>query len=359
MSDNIEFNKAKGTHSFAYRGEVPWHKKGQPHKNYMTSAEAIKDCNGDYEVALAPNYALLNWVLPSETKRFDNIIKLTEANGKVNYYNTALNPTSYTTYRKDTNAIFNTVGTRYEVVQNIEAFNFIDSIVQTGEAVIETAGVIGQGEQIFVVAKLPNYITLGNGDVIESYIFITMRHDGQGMVTAALTGIRIVCNNTLRMALRNCTNRIQFKHTKNVHDKLDKGAELMGLSNIYHNELSETLAAMKKATVTDEQVLDVVYKLYLDSKELAIVEKANGEIGKVNEISTRKKNLVLNTMLSIDGGAGQDLHRGSALWLYNGVTTYLSNVKSYNSEEDRLLSLTQGSEEKLSQKAFDLSLNLV
>jgi len=357
MSDNIEFNAAKGTHSFAYRGEKPWHYKGQGVANYMTTEEAIVACNADFEVGLAKNFALLDEVAPGNTRRIDNIIKLTE-DGVVKYFRTNVNPETFSTYRKDNNYILGSVGARYEVVQNREAFDFIDTIVATGEAVIETAGVLGHGEQVFVTAKLPDYITLSNGDAIESYIFITSTHDGSGMITAALTNIRIVCNNTLNMALRNCTNRIAFKHTKNVRDKLDRGAQLMGLHNKYSQELKETLNSMKAVMIDDDIVLDVVCDLYLDKKEKLLVEKSNGELGKVSEISTRKKNLVLDTILAVDGGAGQNLYRGSKLWLYNGVTTYLSNVRSYKDDEDRLISLTLGSEQKLSQKAFDLILNL-
>lgn len=345
MADNINFNVARGTDSFVSRREIPWHKKGMIVNNALTTAEAIVACNADYEVGLAEVYAKF----PQELWKTNNVGLLVKGE-KV--------PRAFATYRKDTLKVFGMVGARYEVVQNVEAFDFIDNIIQTGEAVIETAGVLGDGEQIFVTAKLPDYITLSNGDVIESYLFITTTHDGSGMVTAALTKIRIVCNNTLNMALSHCSNRVQFKHTKNVKDKLDAGMRLMGLNNKFSKELEEALGFMKNTILNDELVLDTVYKLILDDKEQVLVTRANGNLNKVSEISTRKKNIVTDILLSVDGGPGQNLYRGTGLWLYNGVTSYLSNTKNYKDDEDRLLALTQGSEAKTSQKAFDLILSL-
>lgn len=353
MADNIEYNKARGTDSFVSRREVPWHKKGQIVDNYLTTAEAIIACNADYEVGLAPNYPMLNQLTLEGARLSNNVLKVIEK-GVSNYYNTKQNPTSFSTYRKDTNDIFGTVGSRYEVVQNIEAFEFIDNIIQTGEAVIETAGVLGKGERIFVVAKLPDYIELSNGDKIESYLFITMAHDGTGMITAALTKIRIVCNNTLNMALSQCSNKVQFKHTRNVRDKLDAGAKLMGLNNKYSKELEEALRFMKNTILSETIVVDTVFDLFLSPTEKLLVDTAKGNLSKVSEISTKKKNIIYDVLTSVNDGPGQNLYRGTGLWLYNGVTTYLSNTKNYKDNDDRLLSLAFGAESKVSQKAFDL-----
>lgn len=353
MADNINFNVARGTDSFVSRREIPWHRKGQIVQNYMTTAEAIVACNADYTVNLAPNFAQLNELSHEEARTANNVLKLVEK-GVVKYFNAKQSKDSFTTYREDTNHLFGSVGNRYEVVQNLEAFEFIDNIVQTGEAVIETAGVLGNGERIFVVAKLPDYIQLSNGDKIESYLFITMAHDGTGMITAALTKIRIVCNNTLNMALHNCSNKISFKHTKNVRDKLDAGAKLMGLNNLFSIQLEEALNAMKKTAITEQIVMDTVFTLILSPEEKVVVQKAENNYLKPTEVSTRKKNIMTDMFKSIDGGPGQELYRGTGLWLYNGITSYLSNTKQYKDSDDRLLSLTQGTEQKLSQSAFNL-----
>ena len=95
------------------------------------------------------------------------------------------------------------MGKDYEVVQNMDAFSFFDAIVGGDGIQYETAGALGKGERIFITAKLPNYIKVGNDDLIEQYLFLTTSHDGGGSITAAFTPVRIVCNNTLNAALRN------------------------------------------------------------------------------------------------------------------------------------------------------------
>jgi hypothetical protein len=86
---------------------------------------------------------------------------------------------------------------------------------------------LGNGERIFITAKLPTYIRVGNGDdVTEKYIFLTTSHDGSGSITAAFTPIRIVCQNTLNASLRNMTNVVRIKHTSGAKQRLENAHKL-------------------------------------------------------------------------------------------------------------------------------------
>lgn len=87
------------------------------------------------------------------------------------------------------------VGKDYHIVQNRDAFAFFDAIVGDENGILyETAGALGNGKRIFITAKLPDYIRVGNGDdVTEKYVFLTTSHDGSGSITAAFTPVRIVC----------------------------------------------------------------------------------------------------------------------------------------------------------------------
>ena len=344
MAANIEFNLQRGTSSFASRKEIPWHKLGVIVDKAMSTSEAIKLCNADFTVKVGKTYVKFN---EEDWKKDDNGV--VKRGDEV--------PNTFATYRTDNLHVFGSVGARYEVVQNIEAFEFIDGIIETGEAVIETAGVLGKGERIFVSAKLPDYITLSNNDAIEGYLFITNSHDGSKMITAAITKIRVVCNNTLDIALKNCTNKIQLRHTKNVKDKLEQGRMLMHLNNKFSKEFGDLLLSLKSYPVVDSNVRDLVYNLFLSEEELALANRVDN-IYRVDEISTRKKNIINDVVCSIDGGPGQELYRGTGLWLYNGITTYLSNTRSYSSPEDRLLALTEGAESKMRQKALNMITNL-
>ena len=191
MAHNINFNERTGRYSFFSVQQKAWHGLGQIVEQYPTSAEAIKHAGLDYEVVKSPLF----------TKGSDII----ETVGGIEVGSSELEvPNCFANIRTDNNTVLGVVGKDYHIVQNREAFSFFDAIVGGGEGILyETAGALGKGERIFITAKLPDYIRVGNGDdVTEKYIFLTTSHDGSGSITAAFTPIRIVCQNTLNASLR-------------------------------------------------------------------------------------------------------------------------------------------------------------
>ena len=133
-------------------------------------------------------------------------------------------PDYYATVRTDTEQVLGVIGNDYEVVQNVNAFSFFDSIISRNGIQYKTAGALGKGERIFITAKLPDYIKVGRNDLIEQYLFLTTSHDGSGSITIAFTPVRIVCHNTLNAALKNSSNSIKIRHTASAAEKL-KGAQ--------------------------------------------------------------------------------------------------------------------------------------
>jgi len=173
MAHNINFNEQTQQHSFFSVKKKAWHGLGQIVQNYPTSKEALQFAGLDFEVCKRPN-----------THRLDNGTEI-------------ISKTSFYTYRPDTNTILgDRLGKDYEVVQNIDAFSFFDAIVGGDGIQYETAGALGNGEKIFITAKLPGYIRVANTDSIEKYLFLTTSHDGFGSIMAAFTPVRIVCNNS-------------------------------------------------------------------------------------------------------------------------------------------------------------------
>lgn len=137
-------------------------------------------------------------------------------------------PHYFATIRTDTEQVLGVVGKDYEVLQNVDAFNFFDAVVGDAGIQYETAGALGKGERIFITAKLPGYILAGRDDSIEKYLFLTTSHDGFGSITAAFTPIRIVCANTLKAALRNHTASIKIRHTANARERLRQAHKRRG-----------------------------------------------------------------------------------------------------------------------------------
>jgi phage/plasmid-like protein (TIGR03299 family) len=180
MAHNLNYNEDTGKHSFFSVKEKAWHGLGQIVEQYPTSAEAIQFAGLDYEVEKRPLF----------TNGLNNELAGTVMG--IHVPKTEI-PTYFATVRNDNNEVLGVVGKDYEVVQNVDAFTFFDAIVGGGDGIqYETAGALGKGERIFITAKLPGYIRVGNSDLIEQYLFLTTSHDGFGSITAAFTPIRIV-----------------------------------------------------------------------------------------------------------------------------------------------------------------------
>ena len=156
--------------------------------------------------------------------------------------------------RTDTEQVLGVVGKDYEVVQNVDAFSFFDAIVGGDGIQYETAGALGKGERIFITAKLPGYIKVGNDDLIEKYLFLTTSHDGYGSILAAFTPVRIVCANTLNAALRNYSNSIKIRHTANAKQRLEQAHKVMGIANNLTEQMESIFNHWAKVRITDPAI---------------------------------------------------------------------------------------------------------
>src|SRR5690554_6640313 len=323
MAHNINFNEKTGKYSFFTVQQKAWHGLGQIVEQYPTSAEAIKHAGLDYEVVKSPLFTKGSGIIENSQG-----IEIGSNELEV--------PNYFANIRTDNNEVLGVVGKDYHIVQNREAFNFFDAIVGGGEGILyETAGALGKGERIFITAKLPDYIRVGNGDdVTEKYIFLTTSHDGSGSITAAFTPIRIVCQNTLNASLRNMTNVVRIKHTSSD--------QLQGIFNDW-----TTIRA------TDQEVRKLIQLALCPNKEtLELIKK-----GAEDEISTMFKNTVNDAFAYAMTSDTQqmDTTKGTLFGAYNAVTGYFQNVRNYKDDEAKLQSIVLGGTAQIkSQKAFDL-----
>ncbi|OUD37764.1 MULTISPECIES: DUF932 domain-containing protein [Flavobacterium] len=342
MAHNINFNSNTGHYSFFSVKEKAWHSLGQIVEQYPTSEEAIKHAGLDYEVAKRPLYTKGSGIIETA-----NGIEIGSSELEV--------PNYYANIRTDNNAVLGVVGKDYHIVQNHEAFNFFDAIVGGGEGILyETAGALGQGERIFITAKLPDYIRVGNGDdVTEKYIFLTTSHDGSGSITAAFTPIRIVCQNTLNASLRNMSNVVRIKHTSGAKQHLENAHKLMGLADTLSTQLEGIFNEWAKVKVTDQEVKKLIQLALCPNKEtLDLIKK-----GADDEVSTVFKNVVQDAFAYAMTSDTQqmDTTKGTLFGAYNAVTGYYQNVRSYKDDEAKLQSIVMGGTAQMkSQKTFEL-----
>lgn len=327
MADRIFYDESKKKHAFASAIEPAWHGKGQILKGKMTSEEAIKE-------------ALLDFTVEKEQVKIELPGKgLIEVPGK------------YATYRTDTGTPFGVVGSRYEIVQNLDAFGFFDAIVGGGEAIYETAGALYNGEVVFITAKLPDYIKVGK-DEIEKYIFLKSTHDGSGSIIAAFSSQRIVCANTLSVALGNMSNKVSIRHTKDAKLKLTQAHKIMGISNLLSKELEQAFNVMAKKNIVDKDLKKFIEMVILppmreQMNETEKAELSTRSINKVNEIySYAMSNPTQQT----------EATKGTLYGCLNAITGYYQNVKKWKSVDDKIDSIFNGKAEADSQKAFDLAL---
>ncbi|MFV8392798.1 DUF932 domain-containing protein [Flavobacterium sp. LB2P44] len=345
MAHNLNYNERTSRYSFFSVLEKAWHGLGQIVTDYPTSAEAIKHAGLDYEVIKSPLYTnASNIIDPTDNLAMgDNEFKV---------------PNYFATIRTDNNAVLGVVGKEYHIVQNREAFSFFDAIVDGTDGILyETAGALGNGERIFITAKLPDYIRVGNGDdVTEKYIFLTTSHDGSGSITAAFTPVRIVCQNTLNASLRNMSNVVRIRHTSGAKQRLENAHKVMGLANEFSNHLEDIFNNWAKVKVADNEIKKMIQFALCPNKETLQHLKAGND----DEISTVFKNTVEDAFAYAMTSDSQQMNttKGTLFGAYNAVTGYYQNVRSYKDTEAKLQSIILGGTAQLkSQKAFEICTN--
>ena len=338
MAQNLNYNEGTNKYSFFSVREKAWHGLGQIVNEYPTTAEALRFAELDYRVEKRKIFT------------YDNANKIGNADNRQAVIEV---PHYYATIRTDTEQVLGVVGKDYEVVQNAEAFSFFDCIAQGDGIQYETAGALGKGERIFITAKLPSYIKVGNDDLIEQYLFLTTSHDGYGSIMAAFTPIRIVCNNTLNAAFRNCSNSIKIRHTANAKEKLEQAHKVMGISYKLSEYLQTAFNQWSRVHITDKELRKLIQLAMCPNKE--VLQKL--QKGSAGELSAHYTNVCDAAFEYALSNPTQQLQttKGTVFGAYNAITGYFQNVRSYKDNEARLKSiLFGGTAQQRVQRAFSL-----
>lgn len=257
------------------------------------------------------------------------------------------------------------VGAGYGVVQNRTALQFIRFIEEcSGEKPqIVAAGYLGNGEKMFVTARLGADTYIDGNDAVTNYVVFTNSHDGSGAVCAMITPIRVVCQNTLNMALRSAeSGKLTFKHTRHVGTRLDfeiaanreRAAAVFKEYGKFTEDFIAAMVNLKSQTIVKADVIDFAAQMYMSKAQYKLWQLADRNMDKVDEIPTRMKNNVNALLNAIECGIGQQQHRGTKLWLLNGLTTFLHNERKWATPQDEYRSLMEGDGLKKVQKAYDL-----
>ena len=161
--------------------------------------------------------------------------------------------------RSSDGRVLGIVSDKYKVVQNTDAFDFTDALISNGMT-YETAGSLRGGRTIWLLGKLPERKIVG--DDFEPYICFTNSHDGTGAVRCAMTPIRVVCANTLNLAMRRASRTWSTVHRGNIIQKLEEARETLELANKYLVALDETADKLANESFTEGQMHDTLNKMF-------------------------------------------------------------------------------------------------
>ena len=191
-----------------YVREKPWHGLGTMVTDAPSSADALRFAGLDWQVIQEPVYNARG-----------GVVKGYKAN-----------------VRDSDGSVLGIVGDRYKVVQNADAFSFTDDLI--GDDVrYETAGSLRDGRQVWLLARMPERKVAG--DEVEPYLCFTNSHDGSGGVKVCMTPIRVVCNNTLNVALGSAKRVWSMRHTENIRERLDEARDCLFRADEYMTDLAE------------------------------------------------------------------------------------------------------------------------
>lgn len=237
MSANVE--------SMFYVREKPWHGLGTKVMQAPTSAEALSLAGLDWEVEQEPIF--------------------TENNILISGYRANVRSTD----RK----VLGVVTDKYKVVQNTEAFAFTDALL--GEGVqYETAGSLMGGRKIWLLARLPKEYYMA-GEKISPYLVFSNTHDGSGSVKVAITPIRVLCNNTLNLALSTAKRSFSMIHTGDISEKMKEARDTLFMAEEYMDSLGKEFDTLRKKKLTDNQVKEYIEMLIPSDKADTVQQQKN------------------------------------------------------------------------------------
>lgn len=271
---------------------VPWHGLGEPVDGLATAADAIAAAGLDWYVEKHP-------VFVADDPEYKPV------------------PGKFATIRTDRHKPLGIVGRSYAPIQNAEAFEFADLLVDSGEAKYETAGSLYGGRQVWLLAKVPEGVTVA-GEDIDRYMLMTNSHDGGSACVVLFTPVRVVCANTLNLALRRArkegAQHVSIRHSGNVRDKLGEARRVLDIGFSYFADftaIGETMAATSMDDAAFDRFLRELTPNPPEGKNPARAERRREDIRALYRGADDLNNI-----------------RGTAWGAYNAVAAYEDHYMS-------------------------------
>lgn len=273
---------------------------------------------------------------------------------------------NFAVYRTDKNIPLGMVNSRYEPVQNVDAFKFFDDVIGPNDVSWFTAGCSGLGNKVFVSAKLSDNVLVNGKDPINMFLVFSTSHDGSKGVRIMLTPIRLVCFNAMNAAIRNADSFITIRHTKTVHRKITQAQEILGITRKKIDLFAQMMEQMTKVKFTEQDAFDIFGRTLLSKTEMAeLINKdyTINDLARRNwnamddcHISSQKVNQLCEMINYYHTGPGQQEYLGTGYGVYNAVNGFYSNCQNDEGYK-RMEKLVDGTHAEKIKLASDLILN--
>ena len=315
---------AHNINSMMYTGEKPWHGLGTKLENVATAAEAIAAAG-------------LNWTVTKEPVFLKDGREVAD---------------TFATMRSDNKDVLGTVGAVYRPLQNKEAFSFFDAIVGEKLAMYHTAGALGVGERVWILAKLPGTVRVIGDDITEKFLLLTNTHDGSSSVQMMFSPIRVVCQNTLNIALGSGIRNQKMRHTNTLGLRVSEIRAGLGIVHERFQLFEEMAQALTRVNLKSDD-----WRTYC--RNIGIIPA-----DEFDKMSTRAKNILEEVTSLFEYGKGNNAPgvKGTAWAAFNAITEWTDHAratKGENKEQARASSLLFGSGAAIKQKAWDAATALI
>lgn len=310
--------------TMGYVGQVPWHGLGVKIRDQglATSAEMVEAAGLDWQVAVMETETFFWEPDPSGAMVMNDKGEITPA--LVKHY---LPNSTKSLVRLDNLAVLDEGVRKFTPYQNAQMFEWVDAIVGTDQAVYHTAGALGAGETVWVLVELPGEMYIGpKRDAHQKYVLIANSHQVGRALRIALTDVRVVCQNTLALALSgsDLRNIVSISHMPNIAKRAELAKDALGLINKRYNQIEAVFNELVRVQLdrrTLLQGLEAAWVMPSAEAESAGAEARRVQIGRLRD----------QTEHFFVQGVGQEMYPGSAYNYVNAVAeaaTHLNGKRS-------------------------------
>jgi phage/plasmid-like protein (TIGR03299 family) len=314
----------------AYVNQEPWHGLG----NKLAPKQPLE---------VWARAAGMNWSIEEAEVRF--VAAGNRSLGSIHAF-----PEQKVLYRSDTQAPLSVVSTRYQVVQPAEILEFYRDLTEHSGFELETAGVLKDGKKLWALARTGQSVTLKGKDTVNGYVLLATACDGTLATTAQHTSVRVVCNNTLQIALGDSAGAVKVGHRSQFDAQAVK--RQLGIAVSSWDAFMVRMKALSERKVSDAEAEEFLRRVLT----YPTTNPANRDVLAVNERAIKAV-----AGLYSGRGKGADLASasGTAWGLLNAVTEYVDHRRRARSDDHRRDAAWFGSGATLKDRAWDEALKLV